>query len=468
MEKQDWLRLLPAVDQLLSESSLQELLENYPRWLVLKGVREILQEYRESILAAETEDRLEELDLSTDNIAREAVQYIKELNSFNLRPVINAAGTVIHTNLGRAPLAPSAEEALLGVSSCYSNLEFSLERGERDSRQSHVEKLLCELTGAEAALVVNNNAAAVFLVLNTLAGGGEVIISRGELVEIGGSFRMPEVMSSSGAKMVEVGATNKCYLSDYENAVTDQTKVLLKVHTSNYRIMGFTEEVSRRELVTLGKQAGLPVVEDLGSGVLVDLDKYGVEKEPRVQDCLEEGVSVVTFSGDKLLGGPQAGIILGSAGMIDRFKNNQIARALRVDKFTVAALEATLRIYWDEERAVREIPVLAMLTRKLEDLKKQAQKLQRLIKQKSSGGKLEIIEGKSTAGGGALPMADLPTYVVTYLPDGESSQVLARKLRLGDPPVIARVHQDRLYFDVRTVRAGEEKIIAEALGRALE
>ncbi len=468
MNKQYWLRSLPGVDQILNETSVQQELREHPRKLVLAGIREVLQEYRERILGCQTEEEINKLDLSREAVVKEALQRVKRSRSSSLRPVINATGTVIHTNLGRAPLSSTAREALLGVTSSYSNLELSLERGERDTRQAHVEKLLCELTGAEASLVVNNNAAAVFLVLQTLARGREVIVSRGELVEIGGSFRMPDVMSSSGAYMVEVGTTNKCYISDYESAITEHTAALLKVHTSNYRIMGFTEEAGREELVALGKKAGIPVVEDVGSGVLVNLEDYGLPEEPRVQDCLQEGVSVVTFSGDKLLGGPQAGIILGTREMVERFKHNQLARVLRVDKFTLAALEATLRLYWDEERAVREIPVLKALTREEAELEEQAQGLKRLVENSVSRGEVECRKGESTVGGGALPLAGLATWVVTYLPENVSPLALARRLRLGEPPVVPRVHKDRLLFDVRTLAEGEEKLVAGALACALE
>ncbi len=469
MSTKDLLRSLPAVDQLLKEEVLLKMQERYPRGLILNECQKILQEYRLLIQKAETSSMENPgIDLSSPVVAGEVASRVQKSFAPSLRSVINATGTVIHTNLGRAPLASAAEKALLEVSTGYSNLELSLETGERDSRQAHVEELLCRLTGAEGAVVVNNNAAAVFLVLQTLAAGREVIISRGELVEIGGSFRMPEVMRSSGAEMVEVGTTNKCYITDYERAVTDRTALLLKVHTSNYRIVGFAEEVALKELVSLGRKISVPVVEDLGSGALVDLESCGLPPEPRVQDRLAEGASVVTFSGDKLLGGPQAGIILGTKDMVARFRSNQLARALRVDKFTMAALQATLLLYWDEKRALREVPVLRMLTTSEGELKERAQRLQRLLRERVTSGELRCSEGFSTVGGGALPLAELPTFVVTYLPQGISPAALARKLRRGAPPVISRVHRDRLLFDVRTLRQGEEEKLAEALKNALQ
>lgn len=466
--RQPYLRSLPAVDQLLNQDILRYLSAGIPRRLLLETVQETLNLYRARIMEAESREELEDMDLSSPVLARESARLAQGRCAASLRPVINATGIVLHTNLGRAPLSNSAVDSMGCISGRYSNLELSLETGERGSRQSHVESLLCELTGAEAAAVVNNNAAAVLLVLNTLAKDREVIVSRGQLVEIGGSFRIPEVMSAGGAHLVEVGTTNKCYLKDYEKAIGDKTSLLLKVHTSNYRIMGFTGEVSREELVSLGRKAGLPVVEDLGSGVLVDLFRYGLPHEPRVQDCIAAGVSVVTFSGDKLLGGPQAGIILGSEEPVERCRANQLARALRVDKFTLAALEATLRLYWDEETAFREIPVLRMLTLDSAELKKRARRLLRLIRKEITNGQTDLVEGASRVGGGALPLAEVPSFLVSFKPEGVTLLSLASRLRLGDPPVIARIQDDRFLFDVRTLGPGEDNLIASALKKAME
>jgi len=469
VNKQALLRSLPAVDKLLKEQTLQKLLEEFPRKLVIKETQELLEQYRHYLLSFAGDEQDFSFNFSSAALAEEITSKVREKNNMSLRRVINATGTIIHTNLGRAPLAKKAEEALLSVSSGYSNLELSLEKGERGSRQSHVENLLCDLTGAEGAVVVNNNAAAVFLVLQALAFGKEIIISRGELVEIGGSFRMPDVMSSSGVYMKEVGTTNKCYISDYEEAITDQTSVLLKVHTSNYRIVGFTKEVNRSELVELGQKAGIPVVEDLGSGSLINLEKYGLSPEPTVQECLQQGVSLVTFSGDKLLGGPQAGIIAGKKELVNKIKRNQIARALRVDKFTVAALEATLRLYWDEEQAINEIPVLSMLTHSESQLKNKAHKLyNQLVKEVASAKELTLIKDSSTVGGGAFPLEELSTYVIKFNPSQFSSTSLAKRLRQMTPPVLGRIHQDALYFDVRTLLEGEEFVLAEKLQEAVQ
>lgn len=466
--RKSFLRSLPAVDRLLQEEALTGIAGEMPRKLILEAAQETIDLYRERILAAMSAGEIESMKIEPEMLAREAALLAKSRSGLSLCPVINATGTVIHTNLGRSPLSDAAVQSVHDTSAYYCNLELSLETGKRDSRLAHVESLLCELTGAEAAMVVNNNAAAVLLALNTLADNGEVIVSRGQLVEIGGSFRIPEVMKAGGARLVEVGTTNKCYLSDYAEAINDDTAMLLKVHTSNYRIMGFTEEVGREELVELGRRSGVPVMEDLGSGTLLDLTDYGLPPEPRVQDCLREGMPLVTFSGDKLLGGPQAGIVVGEKGLIKRCRNNQLLRALRVDKYTIAALEATLRIYRDKEKALREIPVLNMLTRDSEDLKRQAQRLLRRLKRHIDSGELRLVEGISAVGGGAFPLAELPTFLVSFKPEGISLAELTAKLRKGDPPLVARVQQDCLLLDVRTLLPDQEKevvrVLAEALG----
>ncbi len=466
--RKPYLRSLPAVDRLLQEEPLINIAGTVPRKLILEAAQETIDIYRERILAATSAGELQMIKIEPATLAREASIKAESRLLFSLRSVINATGTVIHTNLGRSPLPDSAVKAVSDTSANYCNLELSLDTGKRDSRLSHVEKLLCELTGAEAAMVVNNNAAAVFLVLNTLANKGQVIVSRGQLVEIGGSFRIPDVMSAGGAVLVEVGTTNKCYLNDYAEAINDDSALLLKVHTSNYRILGFTEEVGREELVNLGRHSGLPVVEDLGSGTLLDLTPYGLPPEPRVQDCLKEGVPLVTFSGDKLLGGPQAGIIVGEKGLIKRCRNNQLLRALRVDKYTIAALEATLRIYRDKEKAIREIPVLDMLTKEPKDLKRQAQLLLRRLKKHINNGQMKLVEGKSAVGGGAFPLAELPSFLVSFKPEGVSLAELVRELRLADTPVVARVQQDCLLLDVRTLLPGQDKLVVAALKKAIE
>ncbi len=368
----------------------------------------------------------------------------------SLRRVINGTGVVIHTNLGRSPLADEAIEEILSVALCYSNLEFNLEEGKRGSRYSHVEGILKELTGAEGALVVNNNASAVLIALNTIAKGKEVIVSRGELVEIGGSFRIPEVMAWSGAILKEVGTTNKTHLRDYENAINENTGLLLKVHKSNYAIIGFTKEVPIAELVALGRKHGLPVMEDMGSGCFVDFSKYGIKKEPIVQEILKAGVDLVTFSGDKLLGGPQAGILLGKKEIIERIRKNPLNRAIRIDKLTLAGLEATLRLYRDEKVAVSRIPVLRMILQKEEELKRKAGRLLRRIKRK----KLEKVSCKvvrtfSQPGGGSCPDVFLPSYAISLEVSGLSPEFIQRFFRSQEVPVIGRIEEEKFLIDVR-------------------
>ncbi len=465
----NYLRELPAVDRLLREPVLDELCLKTPRRVVIAAVQQTLASYRRRIQqAAEGDAPLDNLNLTPAALAREAAALSKRSGAANLRPVINATGIVLHTNLGRAPLAASAAKALAGVADSFSNLEYDLDSGQRGSRQAHLEALLCELTGAEASVVVNNNAAAVLLVLNTLASGKEVIVSRGELVEIGGSFRIPEVITAGGARLIEVGTTNKTYLHDYEAALSENTAALLKVHTSNYHIVGFTASATARELVALGRSRKLPVIEDLGSGVLLDLARYNLPPEPRVQDCVSAGIDIVTFSGDKLFGGPQAGMIVGKRDWVERIRRNQLARALRVDKFTVAALEATLRLYLDEEKAVCEIPVWRMLTASSIRLCERAESLARRLEPLFGKDSVEVCSGASRVGGGALPTAELPTSLVVVNPSKMTPAELAERLRVGPLPVVARVQHDRLLLDLRTVEEEREEGLIEAMSIAYQ
>jgi len=387
----------------------------------------------------------------------------------NLRPVINATGIIIHTNLGRSLLADSALENIQQIAAGYSNLEFDLKAGERGSRYSSVEELICEISLAEAALVVNNNAGAVLLSLETIASGKNVIVSRGELVEIGGSFRIPDVMTKSGAILREVGTTNRTHLRDYENAIDDHTGLLLKVHTSNYSVVGFTSGVSLQELVALGKQHNIPVMEDLGSGTFMDLSQYGLQKEPTVQEAVATGVDVVTFSGDKLLGGPQTGVIAGSKQMLDRIKQNPITRALRIDKLTLAALEATLRLYRDRTTVLDRIPTLRMLTMPSNIIATKAEKLLKLL-QELHDERLEvhIFEAVSRAGGGSLPMLQLPSRSVGVKIAGVSANRIDTWLRAYHLPIIGRIEADFFMMDVRTVREKELVDISAAFGNLLE
>ncbi len=462
----DLLRQIPGVDVLNQMEAVQNALSRHPRKLVLDAVREELDETRRLIL--EVPGSFSAID--PVELARSIAQRADRLAAFTLRPVVNATGIVIHTNLGRSILPEDAIARLLTVCGGYSNLEYDLELGERGSRHVHAEAILRELTGAEAALVVNNNAGAVFLVLNTLARGREVVVSRGQLVEIGGSFRIPDVMSSSGAILREVGTTNRTHLKDYVSAINDQTALLMKVHTSNFRIIGFTKEVRLNELVTLGRERGLPVVEDLGSGCFINLERFGLQGETTVQETVSAGADIVTFSGDKLLGGPQAGIIVGRLDLIQRCRQNPITRALRVDKMTLAALETTLRLYRDERQALEKIPTLKMLAVSLDELKSRAEELASSIQRAGQKGGLwiEVRRSFSQVGGGSLPAQDLPTFVVAVRSDDLSPDRIEKFLRRNDPPIIGRIESDHFIMDLRTLMPQQMEIIASAFGRMME
>ena len=464
--KQALLRQLPAISLILEHDRIRALAGVYPQSLVAEAAGEVVQGFRERILdMADENTTLAELD----SIADLVVARLYEKTRPRLKKVINATGIVLHTNLGRAVLAKQAVKAISDIAGSYSNLELDLSSGERGTRYSHIEELLCRLTGAEAGLVVNNNAAAVLLVLNTIARNKEVIVSRGQLVEIGGSFRIPDVMAQSGAELVEVGTTNKTHLQDYERAVNEQTALLLKVHTSNYKIIGFTAEVPVQDLVKLGREKKIPVYEDLGSGVLIDFKRYRLAHEPTVRESIKAGAEIVTCSGDKLFGGPQAGIIVGQADIINKIKKNPLTRALRIDKFTLAAMEATLRLYFDEEQAVKDIPTLRMITMSQEELLSLAQKLAALISKKC-GSNIEIMveQGFSQVGGGALPEENIPTHLVALNPSGMTVNVLDEKLRQVEPPVLTRIQKDRLLLDPRTMLDGDADIIAAHLAQIFQ
>ena len=461
VNKQELFKKIPAVDRLLSDPGINALTGSYPRSLIIKAVHQVLDYIRARIRDGEIST---ESQLSIKSVSALVVDKLKELSMPSLRPVINATGIVVHTNLGRSILTDRALRQFKAIAGGYSNLEYDLDQGKRGSRYTHVEDILKELTGAEAAMVVNNNAAAVLISLETMAKGREVIVSRGQLVEIGGSFRIPDVMRKSGAKMVEVGTTNKTHLSDYEEVLGPDTGLLLKVHTSNFQIVGFTEEVPLSELVKLGGRYGIPVMEDLGSGCLVDFSKYGPAKEPTVQETLSQGADLVTFSGDKLLGGAQAGIILGRKDLVEAIKKNQLNRALRIDKLTLMALGETLRLYRDERTAVREIPTLRMICQPYRSLKKKAERLIKLIgKLKTQNFFVELADGNSKAGGGALPLLELPTRLLCLVPGNLSSRFMENWLRTYDPPVIARVEKERVLLDIRTIQQKELKTLAQAI-----
>lgn len=461
-EKKELLSSLPKVDLLLEDERI--IAAGYKsRTMLVESVRETLDKYRKGILEGKISD------YCIRDIEEDIVNTLRKKEGFHLKGVINATGTILHTNLGRAVLSKEALDAIIGVASGYSNLEFNVEKGERGSRYSHVESLLCRITGAEAAMVVNNNAAAVMLVLSTLAKGKEAIVSRGQLVEIGGSFRVPDVMEESGASLHEVGTTNRTHLYDYENAINENTGVILRVHQSNYRIMGFTEEPDIMELIELGRKHGIPVIEDIGSGVFVDLSRFGLSPEPTVQASIAKGMDVVTFSGDKMLGGPQAGIIVGKKKFIDAMKKNQLTRALRIDKLTLAALEATLKLYLDEERALKEIPGLRMLTVKPEELKKDAVRLLRALRKRlGDRADMEVKNSFSQVGGGSMPTEQLETFVVTLTSPLYTPDTIEERLRMGEVPVIVRIYKDKLIFDVRTLLPKDYKLVEDALDKALQ
>jgi L-seryl-tRNA(Ser) seleniumtransferase len=461
------LRQLPGVDALLQEPRIQNALNEHPRKLVLDSIRSVLDLRRRSL--RDQPETVQTLDLTPGSLIDDILNHLAVTSDFTLRPVVNGTGIVIHTNLGRSLLPEEAVQRLADLSRSYNNLEYDLEKGRRGSRYVHAESILCELTGAEAALVVNNNAGAVLLTLSTLAQGKEVVVSRGQLVEIGGSFRIPDVMRSSGATLIEVGTTNRTHLRDYEAAITAETALLMKVHTSNYRIVGFFSEVPLLELAALGRKHGIPVIEDLGSGSFVDFSRFGLHGEPTVQEALKSGSDLVTFSGDKLLGGPQAGVILGRRDLVARCKKNPLTRALRVDKMTLAALEVTLRLYRDERHALAAIPTLRMITTPLEDLQKHAESLAALLHEVDTDGKLDIKvqPGFSQVGGGSLPGHDLMSRVVAVRSTAMGSHKIESALRNHKPPIIGRIESDQYLLDVRTLQAGDDLVIRNAFGELL-
>ncbi len=445
------LRKLPSVDELLRSEILSPAVEEYGRERAVEAAREAVDRARRRILAGESCPPFEE-------IAAEARAILLKAFTPSLVPVINATGVIIHTNLGRAPLSAEARAAMEAVARGYCNLEFDLEQGRRGSRYVHAEELLTRLTGAEAALVVNNNAGAVLLILSALARGREVIISRSQLVEIGGGFRIPDVMRQSGAILVEVGTTNRTYLRDYEEAVTENTALILRAHRSNFRITGFIHDVPLEELASLAHRHGLYLMDDLGSGALLDTSRYGLAHEPMVQESIAAGADVVCFSGDKLLGGPQAGIIVGRREIIERLRKFPLTRALRVDKITLAGLQATLLHYLKGE-AEQKIPIWRMISADPAEIRRRAQRWARQLRQ--AGFRAEVIEGRSAVGGGSLPGETLPTWLLAL--KGPSPDAAARALRNHAPPIIARIEEDLLLFDPRTVFPEEEEILLRGI-----
>jgi L-seryl-tRNA(Ser) seleniumtransferase len=450
------LRQIPSVDELLGREALRALEARLGRRLVVDATRKVLQGLRARI----SDGTLAKV--SVEMLEKEIVAATEKTAELSLRPVINATGVILHTNFGRAPLAPEAVEHLVRAATRYSNLEYDLERGERGKRDAHTDRLFAQLLGAEMTLVVNNNAAAVFLALNTLAAGGEVIVSRGELIEIGGSFRIPDICSKSGAALREVGTTNRTRIADYAAAINDRTRALMRVHPSNFRVVGFTERPALDELVNLARQHNLPLIEDLGSGCLVDVAPMGIRDEPPAGASLKAGVDVVTFSGDKLLGGPQAGILTGKKEWLARIRSNPLFRALRVDKLTIAALEATVALYLRGD--LNAIPSIRMIRTPAEEIGVRALRLAQRIGGRG-GLRAEVREGESVIGGGSTPGQSLPTRLLAVTHAGHSAQELEQSLRRNSPPVLARVENDLVLLDLRTVFAEQDEEIARAFER---
>lgn len=458
MNKNLLYRSIPKVDVLLEENRINELIGEYSYETVLEVIRQELDSLRAFIGKCDDEEKAKaEIEGLVDNVEKNVIK----MHRPNMQNVINGTGTILHTNLGRAPIGEKHMQHVFEIATGYSNLEYSLEEGKRGERYSHFEKLLCKLTGAEAAMAVNNNASSVLLVLSTMGKGGEVIVSRGELVEIGGKFRVPDVMEQSGATLVEVGTTNKTHYSDYEDAITEETKALLKVHTSNYRIVGFTESVSVAEMAEISRKHDIPFIEDIGSGVLIDLSKYGLTYEPTVQESIKNGADVVCFSGDKLLGGPQAGIIVGKKKYIDQMKKNQLTRALRIDKFTAATLEVVLQEYLSEENAIKNIPVLRMMTESFEDVAKRAKSLKKMLQNAGVDAEIQTEECEAQIGGGSLPLERIRSMAVTIKPNRITTAELEERMRFLPVPIVGRTGNDKIILDARTLDMKACKMIAK-------
>ncbi|MGH9532153.1 MAG: L-seryl-tRNA(Sec) selenium transferase [Terriglobales bacterium] len=460
----DLLRRLPSVDELLRRAEIAALVEREGHAAATDALRSVLARLRTEV----AEGRLDAagVELALAGIGAALEKQLRQSLAYALRPVINATGVILHTNLGRAPLADAAVARIAEVATGYSNLEFDLDTGERGKRDVHADRLFRRLldpegTSGVATVVVNNNAAAVFLALNTLAEGGEVVVSRGELVEIGGSFRIPDVMAKSGAVLREVGTTNRTRLADYERAITERTRLLLRVHRSNFEIVGFTEQPALAELAALGRRRGIPVMEDLGSGALLDLAALGVASEPGIVESLRAGVDLVTYSGDKLLGGPQAGMLSGKAELVARIRSNPIFRALRVDKLTYAALEATLLAYVRQDHDA--IPALRLMRLSADEIRKRAEAVAARLAPSAPRLKVEVVEGESVIGGGSTPGARLPTRLLAVTAEGLSAGELSARLRAAELPVIGRVEEGRVLLDLRTVFPQQDAVVEAAL-----
>lgn len=455
IESYSALRQLPSVDRLLQDPATQTLIAQYGRPLATEALRAVLEAQRQAV-AGGSQDRAH----PAATLVRDAAEWLDATFEPTLRPVINATGIIIHTNLGRAPLSRAAIESVMRIATGYSTLEYDTDEGRRGSRTVHAERLLTRLTGAEAALVVNNNAAAILLMLSGLCQGRDVIISRGQLVEIGGGFRIPDVLAQSGARLVEVGTTNRTHLRDYAEAINENSAAILVVHYSNYKIIGFTSQPGLSELAALARDADILLLYDQGSGALVDVGAYGLEPEPTVHDGLQAGCDIVAFSGDKLLGGPQAGILCGRATLIDELKHHPLARAVRADKLCLAALNATL-LHYTTGCAMTDIPVLWMIARPADEIEQVALRWQSHLA--TTTVTAAVIPGESRVGGGSLPGASLPTFLLAIGPAGAGPDTLAETLRAQPTPVIGRIQDDRFLLDPRTVLPDQEEMLLDIL-----
>lgn len=467
--QQKILRAIPPVNTILEAPAARQLLAAHDRDLVTRAVGDALAAVRADVLAAEAEPAVADLPVTPEAVAQRAAAGLAGELAPQLRRVINATGVVLHTNMGRSPLADVAAQQITAVAARYSNLELDLDTGERGERYAHIEGLLARLTGAEAALVVNNNAGAVLLMLAALCRDRQVVVSRGELVEIGGSFRVPEVMEQSGAVLAEVGSTNKTHRRDYERAIGPETAALLRVHTSNYKMIGFTESVPVEDMAAVAHEHGLPLLVDWGSGVMVDLERFGLEHEPTPAELLRDGADLLTFSGDKLLGGPQAGFIIGRRDLVERCKRHPLTRALRIDKLTLAGIEATLKLYLEPEQAVRRIPTLHMLSLTPSELRPQAEELARLVTAElGERAQVSVQAGVSQAGGGSLPGVELPTVLVAVTNTALPLNEVEERLRRQAPPVMVRIYKNAILLDPRTLFPEELAMVARALAQALD
>lgn len=445
-------RNLPSVSQLLEAEPLKRLVDSVNHQVVADGVRNFLDNVRSQMSAT-----AEEMNVPNPiEMAQRIAEWLTNERVPNLRNVINGTGIILHTGLGRAPLAKSAIDSVASLADGYCSVEIDLESGDRGQRIKAVERLLCELTGCEAATIVNNNAAATMIALSAMAKGKEVVVSRGQLIEIGGSYRLPNVMECSGSKLREVGTTNKTRIGDYEEAINEETGALMLVHPSNYAVVGFTETPGIKELVELGRKSGLPVIDDVGSGALLDFGRFGMNDEPMVADSIAAGSDLILFSGDKLVGGPQCGIIIGKKKYVDQILKNPLMRAMRVGKMTLAALAATLEIYLQPEMAEQQIPILRMLSTPIENLDMRGQKLCGQLEHLSFIESITVVESEAMLGGGSLPAQTIESRALEIVPQGMTADELAARLRKGEPAIMGRINKDRLYLDLRTVQPQDE------------